>query len=66
MNWKKIVNGLIISFLIILLVFFVVTNPDGAADFFQSLWADIKGALVSVTRFLSQLTAVQSWMWRFY
>jgi hypothetical protein len=50
-NVKKIVGLLAIA----LLIFFVVTQPDGAATSLQNIGTTLRDAANSVTRFVTQL-----------
>jgi hypothetical protein len=50
-NVKKIVGLLAIA----LLIFFVVTQPDGAANSVQSIVGTLRGAAESVTQFFTRL-----------
>ncbi|WP_232660428.1 hypothetical protein [Pseudonocardia sp. TRM90224] len=51
MNVKKIVGLLAIA----LLIFFVVTQPDGAANSLSNIVGTLRDAAESVTRFFTQL-----------
>jgi hypothetical protein len=48
---KKIVGLLVIA----LLIFFVVTQPDGAANSVQNIGTILKNAAESVTRFVTRI-----------
>lgn len=51
MNLRRIVGFLAIA----LIIWFVVTQPDGAANTLQNIGAILRDAADSVTRFFSQL-----------
>ncbi|WP_219418251.1 hypothetical protein [Pseudonocardia nigra] len=51
MNVKKIVGLLAIA----LLIFFVITQPDGAANSVQNIGATLRDAAESITSFFTQL-----------
>lgn len=51
MNVKKIVGLLAIA----LLIFYVVTQPDGAANSVQNIGGLLRDAAVSITSFFTQL-----------
>ncbi|MEJ3656761.1 hypothetical protein WEH80_27760 [Actinomycetes bacterium KLBMP 9759] len=51
MNVKKIVGLLAIA----LLIFFVVTQPDGAANSLSNIVGTLRDAAESVTRFFTRL-----------
>ena len=51
MTLKKIVGVIVLFFLI----YFVVTQPNQAANFVESIWAMIKWAFTSFGTFLSDL-----------
>lgn len=51
MNVKKIVGLLAIA----LLIFFVITQPDGAANSVQSIAGTLRDAAESITSFFTQL-----------
>lgn len=51
MNVKKIVGLLVIA----LLIFFVVAQPDGAANSLQNILGMLRDVAVNVTRFVTNL-----------
>lgn len=51
MNVKKIVGLLVIA----LLIFFVVAQPDGAANSLQNILGMLRDVAVNITRFFTNL-----------